>query len=204
MTGVPHPGARLYQVQVMASCCAENKLMADVATLFDDAEPWLATPRGAFTVEYRANLFRSLSRMGCLVHSLLKSPNLELEIQIFMLLLNPDLVETFLRWPRCRMNAWTRELLDSYPTLSGAEFLGVLELHAMLLCASITTQECKNAAIRRFVVGKSVQTHMVHAQDSSAAFLFQGARRLGLEGGISSEVGQPPQAPVPICVRLVI
>ena len=168
--GLPGIGAREYALELAASCKEEERVFEQTVLLFEGEALWASLSPDAFTVAFRAKAFSCIARMACAVKQLLHHPHRQAPFQTFRLLSEPDIADSLLETPPCRLDAWTRSLIEHHPTLRGQECLSKVEAVACVQRKDTSNIEAKHASIRRLVTAASVQTHQASMADVSAEY----------------------------------
>lgn len=189
-------GVRTFPVCIAASCQDEERLLAEVALLFNQGTSWLHLPEECFNCNFRAKTFRCISRMACSVKQLLDHPHRQFPFRTFLLIGDPDLAGEMLRAPPCLLDSWTSSLKTQHPTLRGSELHAKLQLTASTVWKDTSKIEARHATIRRLLTVASLQTHQMSLQELSAQWVLlqYRKRRVAFQGKAYSHRRKPMQA----------
>lgn len=168
---------REYRLVIAATCQEEKRFFQQLHLLFEEPVLWSALPAKAFTLHYRALVFKMLSRMGCCVQELHQHPHEQLPFQLFRLLREPELAGQLLQIPTCRWDAWSMAMREKHPALADADFYAKLAAVALMAWKDISRIEAKHASIRRILYQRSTHTHSLEFGSLSADWCFLQARR---------------------------
>lgn len=168
---------RRYRLAEVADGSDDREFLARVGHLFHNAELWSAMPPSSFTVAERAFAFRSVSRLGCTFDLLLAQRHRRFPFQVFRILHDRSLAETFRNVPECLLDPWTANMRKEYPSLLDEEFLQTLDTIGSLTLSDTSRIEARHASVRRLLHSKSLQTHPLTIGDLSAHWVCLQHRR---------------------------
>ena len=176
--GQPTEGSRKYRLSIAADLELEGRCYQQLSIAFNEERLWRILPECCYTFEFRALTFRVLSRIGCLVEYYLRSRHREWPFAIFRLLRAPAAAPEVLAQKPCpvRMDAWSASMLREHPTLSGPTFAAKLTLIATMAFTDISRIEARHAALRRHLVGKSVQCPTLSVANLGSLWVTQQVR----------------------------
>ena len=176
--------ARSYLAVLAAEGVEEKACLAQLKTLLTGPEPWGdAFLEDDKTVATRCLLFKVLSRAGCAVEQLLALPHRGYPWAMFRALKDPAFADEVARVPDCGggfVDPFTRDLRSRFPTaeaLRSGECIAILQCNALLRCRDIAPLEARHAAVRRDLIGRSVQTHVREFRDTGAAWVLRACRQ---------------------------
>ena len=170
--------------------------------LFDDAMWSSILPATHMTGGAAATIFRLVSREGAAVHQKLELPHSGFPYVLFSLLLLVDAealeerAAHILSLPYCMRDPfahWWLQHYDTPTTLASHMAIEELRAVAMQVSTDIATTECRHAANRREIEGKSVHTHRCSHADVSAYFMSSALR--DAQGPSSSHSNTPLESP---------
>ena len=176
LAGAPGPqrrhGGRRYRAEVVASGEFEEQCLAELRALLCEEAPWQHIPLAAWTLNFRHQLFKLISRASCAIEELLRHPHTCYPYRAFVLLADPSFSEVLADEPACLLDQFTLEWRERFREagLSSPEALNSLRLAALLIFPDIASIECLHASVRRFLAGK-VQTHGLSASFLAAQWL---------------------------------
>lgn len=170
-----------YRVTVAVANTLEQQCLDKIELLMKPGSLLACLPSSGQTGGAHCLVFRMLSRLACGVHQLLVAPHLRFPIQLFRLL-HGDGREAFadeLRsTPNCLLGAFSADFLNRHrESLTGDEALASLAFVARNLKMEIVQIEAKRASIRRWLMGRSLQTHTVSFKNLGVAWILQRVRR---------------------------
>jgi len=176
--GQPIEGSRKYRLSIAADLELEGRCYQQLSIAFNEERLWRILPESCYTFEFRALTFRVLSRIGCLVEYYLRARHREWPFAIFRLLRAPAATPEVLAQKPCpvRMDAWSASMLREHPTLSGPTFAAKLALTATMAFTDISRIEARHAALRRLLVGKSVQCPTLSVANLGSLWVTQQVR----------------------------
>ena len=168
---------RSYRVVEACEGSVSRPWMSDLSELMFDDIGWSSVlPATHMTAGAAATIFRLLGREGAGVHQKLEVPHSSFPYLLFSLLaVHAEELENrathLLSLPRCTRDPFARWWFSHYS--SPAALISPLALEelrsvAMQVATDIASSECKHAANRREIEGKSVHTHRCSHTDVSA------------------------------------
>lgn len=163
---------RQYRLAVAACGTDEDAFFQDLTDAYSDTPFWELLPTSDHTEEFRATVFRLLSRCGSAVFELIAAPHKEFPIQMFRLLADKGAAEDLRAAPNCLLDTWSAEIRRLHPSLSGADLFHKLALLGQLCHKDIAQVEARHATIRRILMAASMHTHTQAFQDLSASWTF--------------------------------
>ena len=117
---------------------------------------WATMPPASRTVGERSLVFRTMSRLGCAFDAQLARRRRNFPFQTFRLLHDKSLAAEFRQLPDCRLDAWTRQMRESYPRMDEPDFLHEHATVALQAHVDTSRVEARHAAIRRALAAKSM------------------------------------------------
>ena len=176
--------ARDYLAVLAAEGVEEKACLAQVKTLLLGPEPWGdAFLDDDMTVATRCLLFKVLSRAGCAVEQLLALPHRGYPWATYRILKDPAFADEVARVADCKggiVDPFTRDLRSRFPTaeaLRSEECIAILHCSALLRFKDIAPLEARHAAVRRDLIGRSVQTHARDFRDTGANWVLRACRK---------------------------
>ena len=180
---------------------AEKRLLEDLYTLVN-SEEWQWLPDHSMTLAQQALVFRTSSRLGCLVHQLLVHPSQLCPVLAFGLLNRPAETAAELQdLPPCMLDSFTTALLHRFPgeQLVSAESLACLRVIAHCLHCETVQIEWGHGRFHRIISHGCIQTHCPHMKYVNAQFVGQkfGSRQqracVGKGAGLKRKRGKEGQ-----------
>ena len=173
----PNPFAsRDYRVAIAASGAHDRAFYTAMNQMLEHPDLWNFFPQSSHKVSFRAQLFRTIARMGCAYRMKAKAPHDRFPTQIFRLLQEPDFAAVYESMPECLLDQYTKALRKRYPTGKEQDLLMVLFTIACILWKDTARIESMHASIRRCLTILSTQAQQMDIQDLSAHFLLQRLR----------------------------
>eukprot|EP00959_Pyramimonas_sp_CCMP1952_P186842 3907089-Pyramimonas_sp.AAC.1 len=127
---------------------------------------WMLIHEPELTNRTRALAFREISKAGAGIEKALVRPHCGCPWKLFMLIDQPDVVDIVVSEPKCMLDPWSKQMLES-GTPGSDEFRHRLELHAEMAETNISPVEGGHAHVHRFVKSR-VQTHPIDMPQLSA------------------------------------
>jgi hypothetical protein len=160
----------------------ENLCITKVAAMATSDALWECIPFGRRTFQFRADSFKMLSRICCLVEWYMRRPHRAFPTKLFLLVEcdDDDVIIAVKRDANVcddLLDALTKQYKQLYPDLSGDEFDGKLYARAVQARNGVWPVEAGHAQLRRMLMRK-VQTHQMDVKDLSTYWV---ARQL--DGG---------------------
>lgn len=150
--------SREYPVTGAASNKLEKAFFTSVAAAVQSHSIWSIIPEDELTVEFRCLAFRIQNRIACFIELRLAHEHRLLPVAAFALWNDASASASIKERNDCELDEWTAAFIDSYPSLEGPDMLADLECHAIEFPMNTSKLECLHALVRRFLVGRSVQT----------------------------------------------
>ena len=184
---------RAFRVTVAASCSLEDECAAKAFQLLHNEEIWSVLPSDSLVESEALLAFKMLSQLVCSLHEKVRAPHQETPTSIFGLLDDPDAAGRLAAIPECLLDSWSKDFLAKHAGgLTSKKALAILATLAHLTYKDISGVECRHAAIRRWLVSRSVQTHVMDFRHLSCEWVLQRARKLSLlfQGSRVASAGQ--------------
>ena len=148
-------------IQEYLALTAEHDFFKALGDLRAD-DTWRPTPRTSWSLSYQAMLFRTLSRMGAVIHELLVVPTEKYPLKLLKVLLSGEGDATELaEVPECCLDDFSKGYLAAFAggQLRGAESQAVLQ--AICACASTDTVnvEWGHGRVNRLISATANQSH---------------------------------------------
>ena len=168
---------REYMLTVAAQGDLERSFFGQVQDLVLSQLHWKTVPEAFWTVQFNAMIFKVFSRLACMVEQRIAHPHRVFPLCVFQIPHHPETALPLSRSAPCLMDAWSRQLLETYPSFTGPGFMETLELHCQLAATSIGVIESRHSSVRRQLASKSVQTHSLQMPSLSSEWIMQNIRR---------------------------
>ena len=190
-SGISLHGCRDYRVSVAAQGLLEKRCMEMLEVIFSRPQMWMALPALSFRFDFRATIFRVLSRLGACVTELYGHQHTLFPVRMFLLLKSKDHAAAILSTPPCVRGDWANNFIRKHPGLDTDECFFQLTAVAMLWPTDIGMTESRHASIRRVLESRSLQTHRLQFKHLSAEWTLQQSR-LGARAA-GSGIGRAPK-----------
>ena len=165
--------------------------MEMLEVIFSRPQMWMALPALSFRFDFRATIFRVLSRLGACVTELYGHQHTLFPVRMFLLLKSKDHAAAILSTPPCVRGDWADNFIRKHPGLDTDECFFQLTAVAMLWPTDIGMTESRHASIRRVLESRSLQTHRLQFKHLSAEWTLQQSR-LGARAA-GSGIGRAPK-----------
>ena len=176
-------GSREFPVTLLADAKAEDACLAKLVDILSDVEFWSSIiPESSKDSVTNLLIFRTFSRMGAIIHELMRTMGKRSPLDLFQILRDPRVSEPILQKYKdkfCMLSSWAASFLKRYPTVealksedSRQELLmmaGIIEVH-------ITRIECAHASTRRCQIMTSTQTWEKSLETMSDEFALDRVR----------------------------
>eukprot|EP00971_Amphidinium_carterae_P094939 1878449-Amphidinium_carterae.4 len=179
------PG-RKFMLGVAANAELEMSYFDAIQHLLFNEGAWSLVPEENLTCEFQSLTFRVLARQAALVYADIAFPHKCYPWLVFQCLEQPSKGAELAQMPLCLMCPWSQELCSKY-AFQGAEFLEILEGHAMVCATSTALIESKHSSLRRMLVTRSTQTWTMPVHLLSAEHVLQSLRRSKVPFAYSEE-----------------
>eukprot|EP00959_Pyramimonas_sp_CCMP1952_P194654 4070369-Pyramimonas_sp.AAC.1 len=177
---------RKYRAQVLADDECETRAFKQLSDLFDFDVWWNIIPQVDMTSKFRCVAFRMLSRVGCMIEFYLCDRHRKWPCRLFSCVNR----ERRQPWVELRAEAAsqcimmldivTLHLLASYDSWDGDELISIIRVVAHLARVDISVVEARHATLRRFLVGRSLQTNAMSLLDLGSEWVMHQARGANL------------------------
>eukprot|EP00971_Amphidinium_carterae_P178338 3537993-Amphidinium_carterae.1 len=167
--------SRDYMLTLASDLRLEGRFLKHLTAAFK-TNLWELVSEDAVNTAFNHLAFRVLSRQGCLVEETMVQPHSCYPYAMFGLLTGSKTAGQVLAVPKCVLDPWSTEVCAMFPTLTEMGLYHVLELHCTLASTTIASVESRHSSIRRQLVQRSVQTHVLPLHCLSADWLFQNIR----------------------------
>jgi hypothetical protein len=168
--------ARDFPVTMAASGDIQRDCLVKLRYLFQRPFMWTILPNASQTVEFRADAFILLSRIGCLVEENYSHPRAVFPNRGYLLLKDEGLADEFVLLPLCVLGKRFAEFKKAHPTLKGEALQAELIARACKKANCNGFTESRFAGIRRIVTSRSVQVKALNILDLSAEWTNQLSR----------------------------
>ena len=167
------------QLMAYLSQDAERMFMADLTELLTGSD-WQHLQTSCWTRGFQAHFFRVTSRMGCLIHQLLRWPTTLFPWQLFHLLVDEQASVQRLQGLRpCLLDPFSRDFLAAFPgeQLGSAEARATLDMLAGTVATETIGVEWSHGRVSRLLKSQSQQTHTPTLSFTNAQVLCQKQRQ---------------------------
>eukprot|EP00971_Amphidinium_carterae_P146548 2904746-Amphidinium_carterae.3 len=177
---------RKFMLGVAANAELEMSYFDAIKHLLFNERAWTLVPEENLTSAFQSLSFRVLARQAALVYVDIAFPHKSFPWLVFQCLEHPSKGADLSQMPLCLMCPWSQELNSRYG-FQGAEFLEVLEAHAMICATNTALIESKHSSLRRLLVTRSTQTWTMPVHLLSAEHVLQTLRRSKVPFSYSQE-----------------
>ena len=178
---------RDFRLTLAAHQQLEATLFTRVRQLFFVPSVWRSLPESALLTSTRCTIMRMLSRMGCIVHELIRHPHSLFPWCMFQLVQDSSQAARLRGAPDCVKDPWTLHMQEKHPDWTSNEFKHILLLHCALGTTDISHIEARHASLRRQLVAKSTQVKRMRFESVGAEWVCQQVRRWKLDAGVAQK-----------------
>eukprot|EP00971_Amphidinium_carterae_P351803 6492285-Amphidinium_carterae.3 len=176
LSGTYNVQSRSFQLVQAASGQLEHTFLGEISKIMTDHESWdLVTVKTSYL---RGIAHRLLARAGSAVYQLVWQPHTRFPCKLFSILAGTCSASEIANLPQCMKDEWTLSIQREYQDLQHDDVSKLLQAQATLQKCDIASIEAQHASLRRFLLGRSVQTWRFGVKSCSAERVLQNSRRL--------------------------